>query len=176
MTLDSPSAQTQRCMSDIPQAAEADPHYPMPVPNLGFPQFSEGLTITPVAHVRNLSYLTPLYSLLTYYSVTKCDQGYNSIFLESLSPWAEHYPVGGQNSEATPPARLLDTPLPSPHMRSKFTPLGEQASKGASCLFSLPLFQQGPNKALPERKKKKKRHCLFLISAASALVLTIKVS
>ena len=109
-------------MSDIPQAAEADPHYPMPVPNLGFPQFSEGLTITPVAHVRNLSYLTPLYSLLTYYSVTKCDQGYNSIFLESLSPWAEHYPVGGQNSEATPPARLLDTPLPSPHMRNQFAP------------------------------------------------------
>lgn len=111
----------------------------------GFPQFSECLAITPVALVRNLPYLTPLYSLLTYYSITKCDQGYNSIFLESLSSCAEHHLVGGQNSEATPPAWLLDTPLPSSQIGNKLTRPGEPASKGTSCLFSLPLFQQGPH-------------------------------
>ena len=154
MTLDSPSAQTRRCMSDTPQAAEADPHYHMPVPNLGFPQFSECLTITPVAHVRNLSYLTFVFTP----HILFCHQMWSRLQLNFLrlslflcrtppSVWAKFW------SHPSSPAPG-HTPTLAPYEGQAHPPWG--ASKQGSRLFVLtPPVPAGPP-IKPCLKKKKK--------------------
>lgn len=129
MTLGSPLC-ARRCMSDTPQAAAADPHYHMPVPNLGFlSSVNASPSLLSVALVRNLPYLTPLYSLLTYYSITKCDQGYNSIFLESL--FLCRTPPSGWGKIPKPPSSLAPghTPTLIPNREQAHPPLGSQQAR-----------------------------------------------
>ena len=67
------------------------------------------------------------------------------------NPCTQHHIRGGQTTQDSPWAPLLDSPLPSPHMRNKLVP-SQGASKQGTLLFVLtPLWcSRGPNKALPE--------------------------
>ena len=60
-------------------------------------------------------------------------------------------PKGWAKPLSHPPARPLDTPLPSPHIRNKLAP-PRGASKQENLLFDLAprCCSRGPNKALPE--------------------------
>lgn len=61
-------------------------------------------------------------------------------------PCTQH-PRGGPTTCATPLARPLDPPLPSPHSRNQLAP-PRGAGKGKCCLFLLPLLQPEPQQSL----------------------------
>lgn len=56
-------------------------------------------------------------------------------------------PRAGPTTCATPLARPLDPPLPSPHSRNQLAP-PRGAGKGTCCLFLLPLLQPEPQQSL----------------------------
>ena len=66
------------------------------------------------------------------------------------APCPQHHLRGGQKTSATPPARPLDTPLPSPHIRNPLTSHSgsEQARETVNC-SRFPCCRS-PSKALPE--------------------------
>ena len=54
------------------------------------------------------------------------------------NPCTQHHIRGGQTTQDSPWAPLLDSPLPSPHMRNKLVPSQGASKQGTYCLFSLP--------------------------------------
>ena len=49
------------------------------------------------------------------------------------APCTQHHPGDGQTTSATPPARPLDLPLPSHHIRNQLAPLRERAREPVTC-------------------------------------------
>ena len=62
------------------------------------------------------------------------------------TPPALNYQRGGQTTQATPLARPIDTPLPSPHKRNQLFPSQGASKESLTCSHS-PCCSRGPSKA-----------------------------
>ena len=73
--------------------------------------------------------------------VSGADTGYHACSLHT--PPAKR---GGQTTQATPLARPIDTPLPSPHKRNQLSPPQGASKESLTCSHS-PCCSKGPSKA-----------------------------